>query len=383
MMTIRGIRKWRRRKILIYFERIYVTIINEIKKCNCRNSFGDCHGEFGSMKKKSDLQLVLEEMNIYSYDDYVKKMRLWESFDYRVFEGGQEKIDALRNAVVAYYERYQNKQINGQYISVNPEKVRDDQIANYMCLFPKRSLIETNALYTYFDMRPHDCEEYDMPPNDFMKQYYRFQKIIDADIAHLYPIRKDAEVSDLNGTIIDSSVIIPIKNIADVSQTGTIERIVEDSEKFYIAFPWLYHARLDDYLEICEKHPAEFECLARTIEKIATASNEGNDLQNSVFEDLKDALVNIQGSFDRRKAELKTKGIFAAAGIALTCVPYAIKNYWGNFDPKLFSTIIGGSSLLGSKDILEKFFSLKNEGISNPYWVIWRWQNKTWIPHKQ
>lgn len=72
------------------------------------------------MKRKSDIQLILDEMNIFSYEDYQEKMKVWEDFDYRVFKDGQDKIDALRDAVVQYYQGYRYNQINGQYISVNP-----------------------------------------------------------------------------------------------------------------------------------------------------------------------------------------------------------------------------------------------------------------------
>ena len=293
------------------------------------------------------------------------------------FYDGQFIIDSLRNAVVSYYDSYHYKQIEGQYISINPQKVQDDQIANYMCLFPRRSLIETSALYTYLDMTPFNGEEYDMPPDDFIKQYFRFNKIIDNNIAYLYPVRRDEESSRLDCAVFDSSVILPIKNIADVSQNGDIKRIVEQSDMFYMSFPWLYNARLDDFMDICDKYPAEFDCLALTIEKIANASNTGSDLQKDVLKELKDALVNIQISFEKRKSELRSKGIATFVGLALTFIPFAAKNYFDNFDPTLLQTILGSTSLLSSKGILEDFFSQRHGENINPYWVIWKWKEKT------
>ncbi|HIQ62872.1 MAG TPA: hypothetical protein IAA66_04700, partial [Candidatus Avichristensenella intestinipullorum] len=73
------------------------------------------------MGKKHFLQIALEEMGIFSYNDYKEKIEIWEDFDNRVFQGGQEKIDALRNLVVNYYNGYQYSQLSGQYISVNPQ----------------------------------------------------------------------------------------------------------------------------------------------------------------------------------------------------------------------------------------------------------------------
>lgn len=246
-----------------------------------------------------------------------------------------------------------------------------------MCLFPKRALIETSTLLTYVDSTPFDCEEYDLPPDDFMEQYFRFQNLIQYDIAFLYPVNQDEERRTGAISIFDSNLVKPQKNVADVSQNGILNRILQRSDMFYMAFPWLYNANTDDFIEICDKNPAEFDCLANAVEKIAQASNRQLDLQTDVLKELKDALVNIQISFEKKKAILKTKGIAAMVGIALTCVPFVVSNYFDNFDPSLLQTIIGSASILGSKDILADFFSLKKDGNLDPFWVIWKWKQAT------
>lgn len=329
------------------------------------------------MNNKTFLQMALEEMGITSYEQYKEKMKIWEDFDYRVWHRGQEKIDALRDIVVSYYDSYQYNQLSGQYISVNPQLYHDNLIANYMCLFPKRALIETSALLSYIDMTPHNGESYDLPPNDFMKQYFRFEKLIQHQIAFLYPIKTDEEKSSINGTIFDSTSIIPLKNVADVSQGGNLNRIIQRPDVFYMAFPWLYNARTDDFIEICDKYPSEFDCLANAIERIAQASNGKADLQTDVLKELKEALSNIQISFEKKKAELKTKGITTIVGLVLTCIPFVVAKYFDNFDPTLLKTILGSVSVLGSKDILNDFFELKKEGNIHPYWVIWKWKQMT------
>lgn len=327
--------------------------------------------------EKHFIQTTLEEMGIFSYDDYIEKIKIWEDFDNRVFQGGQEKIDALRDLVVNYYDSYQYNQLSGQYISVNPRLCHNDLISNYMCLFPKRALIETSSLLSYIDMTPHNGESYDLPPNDFMKQFFQFKNLIQHNIAFLYPINTHEETEKLDGTIFDSTSIIPLKNVANVSQNGNLNRILQQPDIFYMAFPWLYNARTDDFIEICDKYPSEFDCLANAVEKIAQASNGQTDLQTDVLTELKDAMVNIQISFEKKKATLKSKGITTVVGIALTCVPFAVSKYFENFNPSLLQTILGSASIIGGKDILEDFFSLKKEGNLNPYWVIWKWKQTT------
>ena len=105
-----------------------------------------------------------------------------------------------------------------------------------MCLFPKRALIETSALLSYIDMTPHNGESYDLPPNDFMKQYFRFEDLIQHNIAFLYPINTREETHKLDGTIFDSTSIIPLKNVANVSQNGNLSRILQRPDMFYMAF---------------------------------------------------------------------------------------------------------------------------------------------------
>lgn len=329
------------------------------------------------MNNISFLQMALDEMGITTYEQYREKVNIWENFDNRVWHGGQEKIDALRDLVVSYYDSYQYNQLSGQYISINPQLYHDNLIANYMCLFPKRALIETSVLLSYIDMTPHNGDCYDLPPNDFMKQYFRFKKLIQRNIAFLYPIKTDEEENQIDGTIFDSTSIIPLKNVADVSQNGNLNRIIQRPDMFYMAFPWLYNARTDDFIEICDKYPSEFDCLANAIERIAQASNGKAELQNDVLLELKEALTNIQISFENKQAILKSKGITTIVGVALTCIPFAVANYFENFDPTILQTILGSASILGSKDILNDFFALRKQGNANPYWVIWKWKQMT------
>lgn len=189
-----------------------------------------------------------------------------------------------------------------------------------------------------------------------VQESFRFQKIIGHNIAHLYPIRTNEEVYQLQGSVFDSTSIIPLKNVADVSQNGNFNRIITNPNMFYMAFPWLYNARTDDFIEICDKYPSEFDCLANTIERIAQASNGKTDLYDDVLIDLKEALINIQISFEKKKSTLKAKGITAMVGLALTCIPFAVPHFFNDYDPALLKTILGSASIIGSGDLLNDFF---------------------------
>ena len=321
----------------------------------------------------SRIQMILKEMEIASYDDYQEKMKKWESYEYRVFHGGQNKIDSLRDIVVEYYTNYQYQPLSGQYISIDPYNCPDQSIANYMCLFPKRSLIETSALMTYIDLSSRESTGYDLPPNDFFFFFFRFQNLVDHGISFLYPIKTDEELNTYHEKVVNSASLIPLRNIADVSQGDDFKKVVSDPEMFYLAFPWLYHARSDDFIEIAEKYPAEFTCLANAVEKIAHTSKE--DLNKDVFYDLKEALGTIQVQYEIKRADLKKKGIPATVGLVLTCIPYVFPDAFASFDLSSYQNIIGGVSIFESFKLLNESISYAHEAHQNPYWVIWKWKN--------
>lgn len=103
----------------------------------------------------------------------------------------------------------------------------------------------------------------------------------------------------------------------------------------------------------------------------------GEDFNTNVLKDLREALVNIQIAFERKQAILKAKGKTAVVGLILTYIPFVIPSFFNNFDPKLFSGIIGATSIISNRNLLNEFVELKNIGIDNPFWVIWKWRSKS------
>lgn len=322
----------------------------------------------------NDLASVLRELEISSFDEFQNKVEKWEQFDCRVWKDGQDKIDSLRQAVVDYYSTIPN--ISGQYISINSQ-LDDVELDNYMCIFPKRTLIETDALYSYIDLAPHNGSSYDKPPVNFFQNYFRYEKLIRKNISYLYPIGLSGEEKIGLENTFDAGMVIPIKNVAEVTRQGNFQTILQRPDIFYLAFPWLYNTDTEYYVEICDKHPSEFDCFANAIEKIALASNGKNDLNETVLLELKEAITNIQIAHEKKKSALKAKGVATALGIVLSYIPFALSNFFDNFDPKILSAIIGSASILGSKDIISGFIELKKESNTNPFWVVWKWKQST------
>ena len=246
-----------------------------------------------------------------------------------------------------------------------------------MCIFPNRTLIETETLLTQKYSYSKSRYTYDLPPNDYFKKFFRYKDLIKRNIVQLYPVKgaNDYEIVKTFDEVLDYSPVAPLENVAYISQGKNLSRVAQRADYFYAVFPWLYNANTDVYLEICDKYPAEFQHLAITIEKISSASNSGEDFNINVLKDLRDALINIQIAFDKKRNSLKSKGITTILGYILTYIPYAIPKFFSNFDPTVLSGIIGGTTIIQSKSILSGFLDQKNVGIENPFWVVWKWKD--------
>lgn len=327
----------------------------------------------------TSIKLVLKELGINSYNDYQARVNEWEKTGMRLCRGSQRNIDSLRQLVVDDFQRFKLQPLLGQYISINPDQIQNIQMDNYMCIFPNHILVETDTLFTRIPSKSFTTK-YDLPPNDYFKQFFRYEPLIKRNIVNLYPVKEQESISDYPvrktfDEILEYSPVAPLENVVYASQEGNLSRVVQRADYFYVAFPWLYNANTDVYLEICDKYPAEFENLSNAIEKISRASNCGDNFNDNVLRELRDALINIQIAFDKKRSLLKSKGITTVLGWMLTCIPFALSALFHNIDPQLCAGIIGNTSLVKSTDLLNDFFGSKSAGIEDPFWVIWKWKN--------
>lgn len=334
---------------------------------------------------------ILMELGINSLEDYQSCVKEWTNnpltfrkkkfsrTTYFVSRTGQIKIDSLRQIVVDDFMDFKEKPLIGQYISIDTHQHQNIQLDNYMCIFPKHTLIETETLVSYDSGK--FSVGYDAAPDDYFLQFFKYEKLIKGNVVQLYPIRTGISTGahETFDEVMEYSPVAPLdsKKIAHVSHGRDFSRIAHQANYFYLAFPWLYNANTDTYLDICSSYPAEFENLAITIEKISCACNLGEDFNTNVLKDLREALVNIQIAFERKQAILKAKGKTAVVGLILTYIPFVIPSFFNNFDPKLFSGIIGATSIISNRNLLNEFVELKNIGIDNPFWVIWKWRSKS------
>ena len=318
------------------------------------------------MDSKLFLENSLKDLGIYNLSDYEKHVLYWHTLE------GQEQINQVRDIVIKYYYQMvkETSQKNGQFISINSQKVLIDESLNkYMCFFPQRTLIETDTLMTFHDYSTDKI--FNKPPDQFFKMYFKLETLITHGIVHLYPVN----FQNHSASYQDSNQIVRRANVAEVYVPNDIKTIQHKKDMFYIGFPWLYQARTEDFIEICDKNPAAFEYFANSINKIASACTGADNLNDDVFTDIKDALIEIESEFEKRREYLKRKGKTTVVGLVLTFIPYIVNGFFDNFNPELYSAFLGGSTLHNGLELLSEFWN--NDFTNNPYSVVWDWKQKT------
>ncbi|MCR5295258.1 MAG: hypothetical protein K6E30_08845 [Lachnospiraceae bacterium] len=337
--------------------------------------------EFGST---NIIDYALLSLDILNYRDYRWKSFLWEQGADISEEVSWERLQTLRHAISDYYELYKKKQLEGQYISVNPDKFPNDPIENYMCLFPHRSLIETSALMTHLDTTSVNSTLQDEPPDEFFMYFFKYHDILVKDIAFLYPVSKKNERKNGKSCTFATDLIKPIKNVAEVNPGMDFKRIAYSPSDIYISMPWLYNARTAEFIEISERYPEEFNLFTRTVEKIAQTTDNKFDIQKKLLLDLNDAKDNIRIACQKEKEKLAKRGIITFVGVAFTF--FTITNpevfEWITKDMAQLRAIVGAASLKETLFLLSDYSSLKRIGVDNPYSVILRWEEKTKKHHK-
>lgn len=319
------------------------------------------------MEAKNLLENSLKNLGIYSLEDYQNYIMYWRTTN------GQKNTNRIRDIVTQYYYQMvkETRKIEGQFISINSKEVFfDESLDNYMCFFPKRTLVETDTLMTF----QHEItkETYNKPPDHFFEMYFGLEKLMNRGIVHLYPVNSQKNPKSYH----DSNQIVRKANVAEIYVPNDIKTVQHKKDMFYMAFPWLYSARTDDFIEICDKNPAAFNYFANSISKIAKAcTGVTSDLNDDVFTDVKDALIEIENEFEKRKEYLKRKGITTMVGMVLTFVPFIVNKFFDNFNPELFSSFLGGTTIYGSSELLSEFWN--NDFTDNPYWVVWKWKHET------
>ena len=145
----------------------------------------------------------------------------------------------------------------------------------------------------------------------------------------------------------------------------------------YVGLPWLYNARVEDYIELINRYENEFESYNRYIRELAKTATDEAELTQDLVNKINDLKIDMDIKLEIKKEELWKKGISTFVGVCLTGIPYLMSIKYSEIDPNLLNALVGGVSAFECANVVSKGLAKNNLTKDNPLWVIWKWSQKT------
>lgn len=280
-------------------------------------------------------------------------------------------------AVNLYYNAERHiRDIEGQIFLVNKVKPSNYQdIMKYSCIFPNRTIMSTGNLF-YSNEKQYSFIDIDFFFKLFNCKNMLLQGIVDIS-PYSYCVDFVKGAANYEDSII-TNLELPDSNkkkIAELDQCGFGNYQNNNPiNKLFIAMPWLENARIEDYIDIVNKYRTEFEYYNFCLANMSELTNDIDSFINKYIYDYQEANINIQIALEKKKAELKKQGIHTAISICLTIVPYVLTKT--GIDINMLQAILGSVTVKEILDSANIYTEMKNTGIDNPFWVMWKWRNK-------
>lgn len=257
----------------------------------------------------------------------------------------------------------------GQYFQINGMNcINKYQLSKFSCFFPGRTIVSAGDIKKNED---YYCIQASALFNFF------FSDIISENDMGLYT------PNSVNGNTLKSIV----SRSGDKYRIADLDTVLEGKnwtsknnhivDMMYIGLPWLYNARIEDYIELINKYENEFESYNGFIRELAkTATNEA-ELTRDLVNKINDLKIDMNIKLEIKKEELWKKGIRTFVGVCLTGIPYLISMKYKEVDPSLLSGLMGGMSAFECADLVSDSLARNKLPKDNPLWIIWKWSEKT------
>ena len=131
---------------------------------------------------------------------------------------------------------------------------------------------------------------------------------------------------------------------------------------------------MDDYLEIIKGNEKEFENYNLTVTRMLDSNDDIDKLIRDLGYDFREANTNIAIALEKKKNELKSKGITTLLSFTVTMIPLMIPGI-SEVDPALISTLLGTPGIVSLMNMIPDLVNIKDTGKENPFWVLWKWKN--------
>lgn len=236
-------------------------------------------------------------------------------------------------------------------------------ISKYSCIFPNRTIIQSTMLF--YNTRDQHFPQINM----FLNNYIHFKPVIRNHIAFFSPYYVETDGAEGDNLYNKECIVHTNKetNYEEVKCLNTLN----------FAIPWLYNARLEDYIDLKEKYNIQFENLNLHIAQLSKAALGKQELTYQIAQEISESCLEMSIALQKKQNELKTKGIYTLLGLCMTAIPFLVGDLQQIINPAILSTLLGGSSMKELLESLKDINSIKDLNKDNPLWMLWKWKLAT------
>lgn len=168
----------------------------------------------------------------------------------------------------------------GQYFQINGmNSINKDQLSKFSCFFPGRTIVSAGDI-----KKRNDC--YYIQASSLFNFF--FSDIISENDMGLYT------PNSINGRTL-KSIISQSKNNNRIADLDVIREGSNWTSRnnpvvnlMYVGLPWLYNARIEDYIELINRYENEFECYNSYIRELAKTATDETELTQDLVNKIND-----------------------------------------------------------------------------------------------
>ena len=267
--------------------------------------------------------------------------------------------------------------LGGQFFLVDEmKKDYSEELMKYSCLFPERMIVSAGEFHYLDDPNQAFIDI------DFFRKLFLGKNLLLNNIVQISPFYLCTDLEndgDFRNAMLEYLTLPDAnqKKVAFLDRAGCGNNKLSPFVKsVFVSLPWLKGADIQDYVEIITKNKSEFLHYNQYLSKLSRETIDTQEFVTRYAKDYNEAATNIQISLEKKRAELKRKGIVTAVSICLTIIPLVLPSNIG-IDKEVVSSFLGGGTVKSVVDLIPEMLSLKDVEKENPFWVMWKWNNQS------
>lgn len=267
--------------------------------------------------------------------------------------------------------------MGGQFFLVDEMKREYSvDLMKYSCLFPERMIVSAGEFHYLDDPNQAFIDI------DFFRKLFLGKNLLLNSIVHISPFYLCTDLKgdgDFKNAMLEYLTLPDAnkKKVAFLDRAGSGEdKLSPFVKNIFVTMPWLKGADIQDYVEIISNNREEFIHYNQYLSKLSQETADTQQFITQYAKDYNEAATNIKISLEKKKAELKRKGIITAVSVCLTIIPVVLPSSIG-IDKGFLSGLLGGGTLSSVVELVPDMLSLKDVEKENPFWVMWKWNYRS------